>query len=122
MVDNDNDITYEQPRIVCLCGSTKFLNLFASVNANQTLLGHIVLSIACVTTNKGSEVTDKQKEDLDYLHMRKIDLADAVYIINKDGYMGFSTIREARYAHKMGKKFIWHEAPEEACLKLIEED
>ena len=35
---------------------------------------------------------------LDDIHKRKIDMADAIYVINKDGYVGMSTQSEILYA------------------------
>lgn len=43
------------------------------------------------------------KEALDELHLRKIDLADEVFVINIDGYIGKSTRNEIEYAKKQGK-------------------
>ena len=40
----------------------------------------------------------KLKEMLDDIHKRKIDMADAIYVINKDGYIGSSTKSEIAYA------------------------
>ena len=44
-------------------------------------------------------VTDWQAE----LHLRKIDLADRVLVLNVGGYIGESTTREIAYARKIGK-------------------
>jgi hypothetical protein len=43
------------------------------------------------------------KQRLDKLHLRKIDLADSVLILNVDGYVGDSTKREIEYAANAGK-------------------
>lgn len=40
---------------------------------------------------------------LDELHLRKIDLADEILVLNVDGYMGESTRRELRYAYQQNK-------------------
>ena len=48
-------------------------------------------------------VTDEEKRKLDALHLRKIDLADEVLIINPGGYLGESTRAEWRYALERGK-------------------
>ena len=41
---------------------------------------------------------------LDDMHLRKIDLADEIFVINVGGYNGESTRREIAYAEKTGKK------------------
>nr|WP_202891734.1 hypothetical protein [Kribbella shirazensis] len=51
----------------------------------------------------GELITDEQKAALDALHLRKIDLADRVLVVNPGGYIGESTSREIAYAHATGK-------------------
>lgn len=46
---------------------------------------------------------------LDDMHKRKIDMADAIYVINKDGYIGASTRSEIQYALRLGKQIIYME-------------
>lgn len=72
----------ERPKIVCLCGSTKFYEAFMEANCLETMRGHIVLSVGFFThrpdTHHGKIVacTPEQKIALDELHKRKIDLCD----------------------------------------------
>jgi hypothetical protein len=40
---------------------------------------------------------------LDDMHLRKIDMADEVMVINPGGYIGQSTRREIEYAKSVGK-------------------
>ena len=42
-------------------------------------------------------------EGLDALHLRKIDLADRVLVVNPGGYIGDSTSREIAYAQATDK-------------------
>ena len=46
---------------------------------------------------------------LDDIHKRKIDMADAIYVINRDGYIGSSTKSEIEYAKQHGKQIIYME-------------
>jgi hypothetical protein len=55
---------------------------------------------------------DEQKEMLDDIHKRKIDMADAIYVINKDGYIGSSTKSEIAYAKEHGKGVYYMEEME----------
>ena len=48
-------------------------------------------------------ITAEQKTSLDALHLRKIDLADRVLVVNPGGYVGESTAREIAYARATGK-------------------
>ena len=92
----------ELPKIVCLCGSTRFMKVFRQANLTETLAGKIVLSIGCNTKSDdalGLSVKDKKR--LDELHLRKIDLADEVYVLNVGGYIGSSTRKEIEYAESL---------------------
>jgi hypothetical protein len=44
-----------------------------------------------------------EKQGLDQLHFRKIDLSDGIYVCNVGGYIGSSTRREIAYAEQHGK-------------------
>jgi hypothetical protein len=49
------------------------------------------------------------KEMLDDMHLRKIDMADEIFVINVGGYIGESTNREIAYAEKTSKKVNYME-------------
>lgn len=100
-----------RPKIVCLCGSTRFLYAFQDANRKETLNGNIVLSIGCDTKRERS-FTKETKQKLDELHKRKIDLADEVLVLNVDGYIGSSTRSEIDYARAQDKPVRWLEKPE----------
>lgn len=96
-------------KIITLCGSTRFKEDFERVNRELTLAGNIVLSVGCFG-HAGDTFTASQKIMLDDIHKRKIDMADAIYVINKDGYIGESTMSEIAYAGKTGKVIRYMEA------------
>ncbi len=97
------------PKIVCLCGSTKFKDQFAEINKQETLRGNIVLAPGVFGHADGLILPDETKVMLDELHFRKIDMADEVIIVSVDGYAGDSTRREIAYAKQVGKPVIWGE-------------
>lgn len=100
----------ERPTIVCLCGSTRFLDTYKKTSLEETMDGKIVLSIGCdMRTDKffagmSGDTEKKIKAQLDELHLRKIDLADEVLVLNVDGYIGKSTLSEIAYAEKQDKR------------------
>lgn len=105
---------HPRPTIVCLCGSTRFSQAFHDANLRETLDGKIVLSIGCDTKSDtdlllAGEMTPEKKASLDELHLRKIDLASEVLILNCNGYIGDSTRRELEYARAHGKTIRWLE-------------
>jgi hypothetical protein len=91
-----------KPTIACLCGSTRFRAEFVGVNRGLTMAGEIVVAPG-VSAHDGDPLTEQEKERLDALHLRKIDLADYVYVVNPGGYIGDSTRREIAYAKNTGK-------------------
>ena len=92
-------------KVITLCGSTRFKDDFERINRELTLLGNIVISVGCFG-HSGDTFTEEQKVMLDDIHKRKIDMADAIYVINKDGYIGDSTRSEIKYAIAHGKQVI----------------
>ena len=103
--DSTEDCKGDRPVIVCLCGSTRFLDAFQAANLHETLSGRIVLTIGCDTKSDAMlGITDETKAMLDELHLRKIDLADEILVLDVDGYIGASTRREIAYAEQHGKR------------------
>lgn len=105
------------PRIVCLCGSTRFYREFQEANYRETMKGRIVLSVGFYphaeadAHGESTGITPEEKVGLDRLHFRKIELADEVLVLNKNGYVGYSTGREIEHARRLGKPIRWLEAP-----------
>ena len=92
-------------KIVTLCGSTRFKEQFIETQKKLTLGGCIVISVGLFGHSGDEEVWKPgTNEMLDDMHLRKIDLADEIFVINVGGYIGESTRREISYAEKTGKK------------------
>lgn len=109
----------KRPTIVCLCGSTRFSEAYQKANLLETLEGKIVLTIGCdmrsdslIFRDHGEEALKEIKAKLDELHLRKIDLADEILVLNVGGYIGESTYREIEYARKQRKAIRYLEEDE----------
>ena len=75
-----------------------------------TLKGNIVISVGLFGHSGDNEVwTEGTKEMLDDMHLRKIDMADEIFVINVGGYIGSSTQAEIAYATKTGKTVCYLE-------------
>lgn len=98
-------------KVITLCGSTKFKDEFLKIQKDLTLQGNIVISVGLFGHSGDNEVWEnmdegtltKTKEMLDDMHKRKIDMADEIFVINVDGYIGESTKSEIEYAILTGK-------------------
>ncbi len=101
--------TKQKPVVVCLCGSTRFIETFAIKTWELEREGKVVLGCTllpswyCPVPDHFGEYCGV-KEQCDELHLRKIDMADEVFILNVNGYIGESTRREFDYAISKGKK------------------
>lgn len=100
-------------KVITLCGSSRFPQAFELANMHLSLQGNIVIGLSCYghadtpvgakfLTSDGDENTP-EKQRLDQLHFRKIDLSDEVFVVNVGGYVGSSTKREIAYAQSNGK-------------------
>ena len=98
-------------KVITLCGSTRFKDAFMEVQKRLTLEGNIVISVGLFGHSGDNEVWEgmsedtltKTKEMLDDMHKSKIDMADEIFVINVDGYVGSSTRSEIEYAKAAGK-------------------
>ena len=92
-------------KVITLCGSTRFKEQYMEVQKQLTLKGCIVISVGLFGHSGDEEVWKPgTKEMLDDMHLRKIDMADEIFVINVGGYIGESTKREIAYAEEKGKK------------------
>lgn len=119
-------VSQKKPTIVCLCGSTKFWREFQRAGLRETLKGKIVLSIGAASGtddehfgNMAPEEYTEVKKMLDELHLRKIEMADEILVLNTDGYIGESTRKEIRHAYILWKKIRWLEK-EHAHKNMVE--
>lgn len=84
-----------------------------------TLAGHIVLAPG-VFGHDGDKITSEDKDRLDILHLRKIDMSTWVYVVNPGGYIGESTRREIEYASLADKKIVYlHNAETRDALRWL---
>lgn len=107
-----------KPKVICLCGSTKFKDAFTRAQLEETLKGKVVLTIGCsmksdqeIFGHMSPEELITTKRALDQLHFRKIELADEVLILNVNGYIGISTCDELNYARALNKTIYFLETP-----------
>ena len=99
-------------KAITLCGSTRFKDAFMEAQKRLTLEGNIVISVGLFGHSGDEEVwTPGTQEMLDDMHKRKIDMADEVFVINVDGYIGSSTRSEIEYATATGKPVTYLEQP-----------
>ncbi len=103
-----SDVPVARPKIVCLCGSLRFSREFATERTRLTLDLAIVLA---PEATDAPVLNPSLVRALGELHLRRIDLADEVRIVNPDGYIGEATHREIAYANTLGKPVTYLHEP-----------
>ncbi len=104
-------------KVITLCGSTRFKEAFFEAQKKLTLAGYIVVSVGLFGHSGDMEVWDDGiKTMLDDMHKRKIDMADEIFVVNVDGYIGSSTKSEIEYARSCRKSIKWLVRPDDEML------
>lgn len=101
-----------KPKVVVLCGSTRFVDLMAVVAWwIERDEGAITMGTHLLPPWYSDDLQDHHqaehegvKEKMDALHLAKIDRADEVFIVNFDGYVGEST--QAEIAHAIQRNLL----------------
>ena len=64
--------------------------------------------LQCVYNEDNKDLSDNEIEFLNKAHYRKIEISDAIYIVNINEYIGEQVKKEIAYARKLGKEVILH--------------
>lgn len=120
----------EKPKIVVLCGSSRFVDIMAVCawlieRDEQAIAMGLHLLPAWYATKEQIPHHLAEHEGvadaMDQLHLHKIDLADEIFVVNHDDYIGESTLKEIEYAQKTYKKIRWitHDLIGEKVYKIM---
>jgi hypothetical protein len=99
--------------IICLCGSSRFTAEYKSELIRLTMAGHTVVGTPDLREALGSQ-PPAALEAIREAHLRLIDLADQVHVINPGGYIGDSTQQEIAHARGQGKPATYLEPDRQA--------
>lgn len=97
-----------RPKIVCLSGSTRFIETMAVCAWNLEKQGIITLGCILLPSWYGAEAHHQAEKEgvaeiLDALHFHKIEIADELFVANAGGYIGEQTRKEIEYAKSLRK-------------------
>lgn len=92
--------------IITICGSARFRDEIDNAQKKLTLEGHLIFTVEDL---RDVRITKEIEAMLDESHRKKIDLSDAIYVVNVDGYVGPSTSNEIAYAKSKGKQVFYLE-------------
>lgn len=94
-------------KTVTICGSMRYAEEMKNI-ALELEMEHGFNVLQCTYNTQNIDITDTDKEAISKAHLKKIDLSDAIYVIDIDGYIGESVKAEIDYATKKGKEIIYH--------------
>ncbi len=94
-------------KIVTICGSMKYENQMQRI-AFELETKHNCNVLQCIYGIKKDELTPQELSFLKQAQFERIDISDAIYVVNIDDYIGDSTKEEISYARQSGKEIIMH--------------
>lgn len=94
-------------RIITLCGSLRFQKEMMIVAEKMALNGNCILT-PVYPVIENCKRTDEQLKKLKDEHFKRIELSDAILVINIENYIGNSTNLEIEYAKKLNKEIIYY--------------
>lgn len=106
----------KEMKVITLCGSSSFKYEFERIEAELTLKGNVVLSPRIYEASESDTLSRIPikipfskilRELLEKIHLAKIDMSDAIFVINVNNYIGDSTRREIEYAKSTGKSVMY---------------
>ena len=95
-------------KVITICGSMKFQDKMIEV-ARELELKQGYCVIQCVYDLDKENVSKEQMDKVVNAHWKKIDLCDAIFVVNVGGYIGSSCNKEIEYALNHGKEVIYLE-------------
>ena len=106
--------------VITVCSSMKFKKHFQVAYEMLILNGYIVIPLDVYSDDS----TKPSREVLAAKHRQKIDMSDAIFVLNEDGYIGESTKDEIAYAIENGKdvKFLEPLSGHPFIMQMLDEE
>lgn len=96
-------------KIITVCGSLRFYKEMMEITEKLELEGNCML-VPIYNPSKSSKdyFTEEEALMLDKMHKERIKLADAILVVNVDGYIGNSTKNEIEFAKSLNKEIMYY--------------
>lgn len=94
-------------KTLTLCGSMRFSNEMQEIALSLEIY-HGFNVLQCTYNPEEIAISTTEKQPIVDAHNKKIDLSDAIYVVDIDGYIGQSVKEEINYAKQQGKEIIYH--------------
>ena len=98
-------------RIVALIGSTRYKSEFLSAARAFSLRGEMVLTPHVYTDTTSQGLDKDEQEMLHELALKRIDMADRVFVVNPNNKLTESVHKQIEYAQSLNKDIYYLETP-----------
>lgn len=96
-------------KIITICGSLKFKDKIMEEAERLELSDNCVITPIIPTNEDKDAYSEAEVEVLNRIHKQKVKMADAIFVVNVNGYIGESTKSEIDYAKSLGKEIMYLE-------------
>ena len=94
-------------KVITICGSMRYSNEMMIIAEKLALEGNCILT-PTYPVLENIEMTKEQILKLKDAHFKRIELSDAIFVVNVNNYIGNSTNLEIEYAKKLKKEIIYY--------------
>ncbi len=120
-----------KPKVITLCGSSKYVDVMAVVgwilerDEGVIAMGLHLMPIWYTRGKIPNHLAEHENvaEQMDKLHLRKIDLSDEIFVVNRNDLVGESTTKEINHAKERNLPIRWYTSDPVGALveKIITE-
>ena len=95
-------------KVITMCGSMRFSkDIMRIATELETDKGYCVIQ---PVYNCGDKVlNERELQNVVNAHYKKIDISDAIFVVNLGGYIGKSVAEEIEYAKSLNKEILYLE-------------
>lgn len=101
-------------KVVTLCGSMRFQSEMMEIAEKLAREGECVLTPVYMVM-KDCEISEEEVKRLKLEQFKRIELADEIFVVNVNGYVGESTMAEIEFAERYGKRVRWMDEKKHIC-------
>lgn len=95
-------------KVITICGSMRFAKEIIKIATElETKNKYCVLQP--VYNFDDIPISDRELQNIVKAHYKKIDISDAVFVVNVGGYIGKSVAEEIAYAKNLNKEILYLE-------------
>lgn len=109
----DNDLVRflksKHRKLVTICGSNKYNKEKIEASNHLTTLGYMVMIDGLFNEEDKADLYTEEKLQLNDLNKERILIADAIYVVNKDKYIGDGTKLAIEFAKEHNKEIMYLE-------------